>query len=94
LRAVRLPGLADLARRVEDSFDEELLQVAMARVRGRVAPQTWGAFQRVALDGQSGADAGRALGMPVAHVFVARHRVQKMLRREVRRLEETSLPDK
>jgi hypothetical protein len=32
----------------------------------------------------SGADAAHRLGIPVGHVFVAKHRVQKMLQDEVR----------
>lgn len=78
---------ADLASQVEQSFDQELLDIATAHVRERVAPQTWEAFRRVALDGQSGAEAGREMGMPVAHVFVAKHRVQRMLRDQIRKLD-------
>src|SRR5262249_42350851 len=41
----------DLLRRIEDEFDLELLEVAMARVRGRVEPGTWEAFRLTALEG-------------------------------------------
>jgi hypothetical protein len=34
----------------------------------------------------SGAEAGRQLGMPVMHVYVARQRVQRLLQNEVQRL--------
>jgi len=78
----------DLVRRLEEEFDRELLDEAMARVRMRVRPQTWEAFERTALQGQSGAEAGQALGMKVATVFVARSKVQKMLQEEMQKLED------
>jgi hypothetical protein len=44
------------------------------------------AFRLTAIEGLAGADAALKLGMAVAHVFVAKHRVQKMLQEEVRLL--------
>jgi RNA polymerase sigma-70 factor (ECF subfamily) len=77
----------DLIGRLEDAFDRELLDEAMARVRMRVTPRTWEAFERTALQGQSGAETAQALGMKVATVFVARSKVQKMLQEEMQKLE-------
>ena len=78
----------DLVRRLEEEFDRELLDEAMARVRTRVLPRTWEAFERTALKGQSGAEVGQALGMKVATVFVARSKVQRMLQEEMQKLED------
>jgi RNA polymerase sigma-70 factor (ECF subfamily) len=78
----------DLVRRLEEDFDHELLDEAMARVRMRVRPRTWEAFARTALQGQSGAEAAQGLGMKVATVFVARSKVQKMLQEEMQKLDE------
>jgi RNA polymerase sigma-70 factor (ECF subfamily) len=78
----------DLVQRLEDEFDRELLEEAKARVRVRVTPRTWDAFERTALQGQSGAEAAQALGMKVATVFVARSKVQKMLQEELQKLED------
>ena len=77
----------DLIRRLEEEFDRELFDEAVARVRLRVTPRTWEAFERTALLNQSGAEAAQALGMKVATVFVAKSKVQKMLQEEVRKLE-------
>ena len=77
----------DLVRRLDNEFDRELLDEASARVRSRVVPRTWQAFELTAVQGQSGADAAAALGMKVATVFVARSKVQKMLREELRKLD-------
>jgi RNA polymerase sigma-70 factor (ECF subfamily) len=77
----------DLVRRLEEEFDRELLDEAMNRVRIRVIPRTWEAFERTALQGQSGAEAAQELGMKVATVFVARSKVQKMLQEEMQKLD-------
>src|SRR5262245_26327732 len=73
----------DLVQRLDDEFDRELLDEAAARVRQRVTPRTWQAFELTALQGRSGAEAAAALGMKVATVFVARSKVQKMLQEEI-----------
>jgi RNA polymerase sigma-70 factor (ECF subfamily) len=82
---------ADLDQRLEKEYDRELLEEAIVRVRLRVAPQTWQAFRLTALDGLSGAEAARQVPMQVAQVFVARRRVQKMLKEEIARLENAGL---
>ena len=81
---------SDLERQVEQAFDRELLDVAMRRVKNRVKPGTWDAFQLTAIEGLSGVEAAQKLGIPVAHVFVAKHRVQKLLQEEVGILKEGS----
>src|SRR5262249_45411994 len=78
---------ASLERRLDELFDRELLELAVARVRERVAAPTWEAFRLTTFEGHSGAEAARLLGIPVASVFVSKHRVQKMLREEIARLE-------
>jgi RNA polymerase sigma-70 factor (ECF subfamily) len=79
----------DLVKQLEEEFDWEILREAMLRVRLRVAPQTWQAFALTALEGLSGAAAAARIPMQVAQVFVAKRRVQKMLREEVVRLEQS-----
>ena len=78
---------ADLLQHLEAEFDRELFEEAMARVRLRVAPQTWEAFRLTALEGMSGSDAAGRIPMQVAQVFVAKRRVQKMLAAEIAELE-------
>ena len=80
----------DLVAKLEEEFDRELLEQATLRVRLRVEPHTWDAFRLVALEGHSGAEAAARLGMKVATVFVAKGRVQKMLREEIDLLEHGS----
>lgn len=78
----------DLQARLADAFDHEVLEEATGRVRLRVEPRTWDAFRLTAVEGLSGADAAARVEMSVAAVFKAKSKVQKMLREEVRRLEE------
>jgi RNA polymerase sigma-70 factor (ECF subfamily) len=77
----------DLVARLEEEFDQELLDEAMARVRLRVAPAKWDAFRLMALEGLSGAEVARQLGLKVATAFVIRSKVQRMIQNEVRKLE-------
>jgi RNA polymerase sigma factor (sigma-70 family) len=77
----------DLVKHLEQEFDHEILEVAMLRVRLRVAPQTWEAFWLTAFEGLPGAEAAVRIPMQVAQVYVAKRRVQKMLQEEVARLE-------
>ncbi|MFM7837237.1 MAG: sigma-70 family RNA polymerase sigma factor, partial [Planctomycetaceae bacterium] len=62
------------------------LERAMATVRQRVEAHTWQAFWSTAMDGLSGQDAGDALGMTADCVHSARARVQRLISREVRRI--------
>jgi RNA polymerase sigma-70 factor (ECF subfamily) len=82
-----VPARDDLLARLEQQFDLELLELATARVRERVAAATWEAFRLTALEGLSGAEAAQRLGMQVAAVFKARSNVQRMLQDTLRELE-------
>jgi RNA polymerase sigma-70 factor (ECF subfamily) len=80
----------NLVAELDEEFARDLLEEAMARVRLRVQPHTWQAFQQLALENRSGAEVAAQLNMKVATVFVARSKVQKMIQEEVRKLEERS----
>jgi RNA polymerase sigma-70 factor (ECF subfamily) len=77
----------DLEQQLQQMFDRELLNEAMARVQQRVATHTWEAFRLLTFEGLSGAEVAARLGMQVTMVYVAKSKVQKMLRQEVDRLE-------
>ena len=78
----------DLERRLNQAFDQELLEEAMELVKARVEPHTWEAFHLTAIDGLSGAEVAEKLDMKVATVFKARSKVQQMLQEEVKRLDD------
>jgi RNA polymerase sigma-70 factor (ECF subfamily) len=77
----------DLVKHLDEVFDRELLEEAMARVRLRVEARTWEAFRLLALERCSGPQAAAAVGMKVATALVAKSKVQKLLRAELRKLE-------
>jgi RNA polymerase sigma-70 factor (ECF subfamily) len=79
-----------LVNALDEEHERELLDEALARVRLRVQPHTWQAFHLLAVEGRAGADVAAELGMNVAAVFVARSKVQKMAREEIRKLEGTA----
>jgi len=77
----------DLAARVEAEFDKELLQVALVRARERVAASTWEAFRLAALEQMSPQAVADQLGVRVSQVYLAKHRVQKLVQEEVQALQ-------
>jgi RNA polymerase sigma-70 factor (ECF subfamily) len=77
----------DLVARLEEEFDQELLEQAMSRVRQRVLATHWEVFRLTALEGLSGAEAAARLGLNVATVFAIRSKVQKQIKEEVQTLE-------
>ena len=79
-------AFADLEQQMQQAFERELLELAMRRVEPRVKPNTWEAFRLTSLENLSGVEAAERLQMQVSHVFVAKHRVMKLLEQEVRKL--------
>jgi RNA polymerase sigma-70 factor (ECF subfamily) len=79
-----------LVQALEQAFDRELLEAAKLRVRLRVAPHTWEAFRLVALEELPATEVATTVQMQVAMVYVAKSKVQKMLREEIRKLESGS----
>src|SRR5262249_57310897 len=77
----------DLLGRIEDEFDLELLELAMAEVQARVEPATWEAFRLTALEGIPAAEVATRLGKQIANVYVLRSNVQKLLKDEIARLQ-------
>jgi len=77
----------DLIQKLEDAFDFELLEAAKVQVRLRVAPHTWEAFRLVAIEGLPVTEVAANVHMQVAMVYVAKSKVQKMLREEIQKLE-------
>jgi RNA polymerase sigma-70 factor (ECF subfamily) len=82
------PAQDDLLARLDAAFDRELAAIAMARVRERVAGPTWDAFHLTAVEGLNASEAAAHLQIPVGRVYLARHRVQQLLREELERLDE------
>ncbi len=81
------PASLDLDRVWEEEWQNNLLEVAQERVRSRVKPRHWQIFDLHVLRGWTAPRAARHLGVSVALVYVIGHRVNRLLRHTVRRLE-------
>jgi RNA polymerase sigma-70 factor (ECF subfamily) len=79
----------DLLVQLQEEFDHELLEEAMARVQLKVPVRRWEAFRLTALEGMSGRDAGARLKMNVTTVFTSKCKVQKLVQEEIQKLERT-----
>jgi RNA polymerase sigma-70 factor (ECF subfamily) len=79
-------ALADLENQMEQAFEQELLELAMCRVEQRVKPTTWEAFRLTHIENLSGTEAADRLKVPVSQVYVAKHRVVKLLKEELQAL--------
>jgi len=75
------------ARQWEQEYERRIYVWAAERVCRRVDDTTWEAFRLTAVEGKSGMETARALGMSVGAVYVAKSRVLARLRREVERIE-------
>ncbi|MFM8287489.1 MAG: sigma-70 family RNA polymerase sigma factor, partial [Planctomycetaceae bacterium] len=88
--AARLDSLEardDLVQELQQTYERELLELAMQRVRLQVLPKTWEAFQRTVLEGQPPAEVATAMQTTLVNVYKARSNVQKRLADEVKHLE-------
>jgi len=94
-RAERGSGDTDVQRRLEavaapdeeawweSEYQRSVFVWAAERVRGEFRPATWQAFWRTAVEGCSGEEAGRELGLSPGAVHVARSRVLARLKQVV-----------
>lgn len=74
-------GVAETADAAwESAFEISLLGALLEVVRREVAPETFQAFELVALQGLSGADAARATGLTRNAVYLARRRIEDRLK--------------
>jgi RNA polymerase sigma factor (sigma-70 family) len=86
-RLENIEAREDLGKRLDDAFDREMLKEASNLVKLRVEPRTWEAFELLTIHGCSGAEAAARVNMKVTTVYVARSKVQRMLREQLARLE-------
>jgi RNA polymerase sigma-70 factor (ECF subfamily) len=77
----------ELAQHLDEEYRRELFELASRQVQLRVAAHTWEAFRLTALEGVAAAEVASRLNMRVAHVYVAKSEVLRMLREEIQKLE-------
>jgi RNA polymerase sigma-70 factor (ECF subfamily) len=72
----------------EQEYQRHLFAWAADRVRGTFQESTWQAFWLTAVEGKSGKEVARGLGMTAAAVYLAKGRVMSRLRQELQQISE------
>jgi RNA polymerase sigma-70 factor (ECF subfamily) len=75
----------------DDEWQKNLMDAAIHRVKRRVSIEQFQMFDLFVLKGWPARDVAKTLGVTIAHVYVAKHRLAKMVRKEVASLEEKSV---
>lgn len=71
----------------EEDWQKNLMDAAIQRVKRTVAIEHYQMFDLFALKNWSAKDVAKTLGVTIAHVYVAKHRIGKLIRKEVAALE-------
>ena len=82
-RLVSCLACSDLIDQFDEMANQEILALAMERVKKRVQDSTWTCFELFYLEHQSGAEVGARLGIDPPTVFATISRVRKAIRDEV-----------
>ena len=76
----------ELEKQWEQEYQSMMLARAIENLKPTIEPTTWQAFALTAMQGLSGPEAGKELGMKAGAIYVARSRVTAKLREEIERL--------
>jgi RNA polymerase sigma factor (sigma-70 family) len=68
-------------------WQKNLMEAAINRVKRRVSTEQYQMFDLFVLKQWPAKDVARTLGVTIAHVYVAKHRISKLVRKEVEALE-------
>ena len=75
----------------EQTWDEEwkknLMDTAISRVKRRVSIEQYQMFDLFVLKQWPAQDVAKTLGVTIGHVYVAKHRISKLVRKELAALE-------
>ena len=90
--AALLDARPDASVNLESLWEEEwrkhLAQAAIAKVKERVPPEQLQMFEFSVIDRWPVRKVADALGVSIAQVYMARHRVGKIIKKEIQRLEQ------
>jgi len=75
----------------EEEWQQHLLATAIARVKCQVSPSQYQMFDLYVNKRMSVGDVARALGVNAAQIYLAKHRVGVLLKKEVRKLENAAV---
>ena len=72
----------------DGEWEKNLMDAAIQRVKRRVSIEQFQMFDLFVLKGWPARDVAKTLSVTIAHVYVAKHRLAKLVKKEVRLLEE------
>lgn len=85
------PSNDDWDQRWDEEWRDNLMETAVRRVRARVSIEQFQVFDLFVLKHYSASEVARTLGLSLGSVYVAKHRVSRLIRKELQTLE-TSRP--
>jgi RNA polymerase sigma-70 factor (ECF subfamily) len=80
-----------LERAWDEEWTKNLMDAAIQRVKRRVSIEQFQMFDLFVLKGWTARDVAKTLGVTVAHVYVAKHRLGRLVRKEIAALEKKSM---
>jgi RNA polymerase sigma factor (sigma-70 family) len=84
---VPAPESLDLDGAWEEEWQQRILDAAVARVKAEVSPEQFQVFDFYVLRQMPVKEVAAALGVNIAQVYLAKHRVSRLLKKQVRKLE-------
>jgi RNA polymerase sigma-70 factor (ECF subfamily) len=72
----------------DEEWESQLLQTALARIKRQVQPQHYQIYHLHVVLGQSSSEVARSLGVNTAQIYLAKHRVGNLLKKEIQRLQQ------
>ena len=72
----------------DEEWESQLLQTALARIKRQVQPQHYQIYHLHVVLGQSAREVARSLGVNAAQIYLAKHRVGNLLKKEAKRLKQ------
>lgn len=75
----------------DDEWRTQMAQTALDRVRSKVKPEQYQIFELYVLHGRPGSEVAAALGVSLMTVYLVKHRISSLLRKEAARLEKEML---
>ncbi len=80
------PSAEDLVTDWDHAWEQNLLQVALERTKQRVSPSVYRIYDCCVHQDMSASRVSRLLKVNIARVYLARHRVERIVREELERL--------
>lgn len=87
IESIADPVVANFEQVYEEQWKQNLLETAVAAVKAQVSVKQFMMFDLYALKQQPMSKVTRALGVNAAQVYLAKHRVGRLIKDEVRRIE-------